>query len=546
MEIIFLLNPNKMKKLHQKALQFLNLFCLLFACVHVNGQVYRSAVSIDKGEYWWGGAVALGSKMPYLVPVATFDLATQNGNNQVVPLFLSSKGRSVWSDYPFRFEVKKDSIYFQSNYELLGVQQHGKTLKEAYLDASKKHFPPSGTIPDTLFFTMPQYNTWIELMYNQNQKDIMHYAQQIVQNDLPAGILMIDDNWQKYYGNFEFKPDLFPNPEQMIRQLHTMGFKVMLWVCPFVSADCPEYRFLADKGWLLKQKGSKQPAIIPWWNGYSACYDLTNPDAFNYLISQLKEMQEKYGIDGFKFDAGDNAFYDPALVAGYDKNALSVTHTESWEKVGLAFPFNEFRAGWKMGGQPLVERLGDKEYSWNAVKLLVPDMVAAGLLGYAYTCPDMIGGGSFTSFLNISDDKFDQTLIVRSAQVHALMPMMQFSVAPWRILSPQNLAIVRNMARLHEKMGNYILHCARESSHSGEPIVRAMEYAFPNEGFAACNDQFMLGERYLVAPVVTPENSRTVRLPKGKWKDEQGKIHKGGQTIRLTVPLERLPYFEKL
>lgn len=46
----------------------------------------------------------------------------------------------------------------------------------------------------------------------------------------------------------------------------------------------------------------------------------------------------------------------------------------------------------------------------------------------------MVGGGQYGSFLNIDRDKFDQDLIVRSCQVHAMMPMMQFSVAPWRIL----------------------------------------------------------------------------------------------------------------
>jgi alpha-glucosidase len=180
------------------------------------------------------------------------------------------------------------------------------------------------------------------------------------------------------------------------------------------------------------------------------------------------------------------------------------------------------------------------------VQLLIPDMIAAGLLGYAYTCPDMIGGGQYSAFLNIDQDKFDQALIIRSAQVHTLMPMMQFSVAPWRILNEENLAIVRNMAKLHEKMSAYIMECARESAKTGEPIVRHLEYSFPNEGFYDCKDQFMLGDKYLIAPIVTKDNIRTVRLPKGRWKDDLGKIHKGGRTISIDVPLSRLPYFEKV
>jgi alpha-glucosidase len=90
------------------------------------------------------------------------------------------------------------------------------------------------------------------------------------------------------------------------------------------------------------------------------------------------------------------------------------------------------------------------------------------------------------------------------------------------------------------------LELAKQSALTGEPIVRHLEYAFPNEGFAECKDQFMLGDKYLVAPVVTPENTRMVKLPQGKWKDDQGKIYKGGKTLLFDVPLNRLLYFEKM
>ena len=55
-----------------------------------------------------------------------------------------------------------------------------------------------------------------------------------------------------------------------------------------------------------------------------------------------------------------------------------------------------------------------------------------GSSGYTFGCPDMIGGGEFSSFLNHAT--IAQALIVRYALIHALAPMMQFSVAPWRML----------------------------------------------------------------------------------------------------------------
>ena len=56
---------------------------------------------------------------------------------------------------------------------------------------------------------------------------------------------MIDDTWQYGYGVWEFDPRKFSNPKQLCDELHSMGFKIMLWVCPFVSMDSPGYRELA-------------------------------------------------------------------------------------------------------------------------------------------------------------------------------------------------------------------------------------------------------------------------------------------------------------
>lgn len=494
-----------------------------------------------RAEYWWGASVGLGACQPYAEQPA-FDLRVQDENNQLVPLFLSSDGRYRWSDSAFVFSVHEGQI--TTSVAMTEVQA-GTTLRDAYMAAQQRYFPPSGTLPDTLFFTMPQYNTWIELMYNQNQEDILRYARDILDHGFPPGVLMIDDNWQRYYGNFDFKAERFSDPAAMVDSLHAMGFRVMLWVCPFVSADSPEARELEQKGYLLRTPDG-QTALLRWWNGASACYDLTNPAAADHFVDRLRTMQEQYGIDGFKFDAGDNNCYASTPIRAYDTTATPVDHTTSYARIGLAFPFNEYRAGWKMGGQPLVQRLGDKDYSWDAVRSLIPSMTVAGLLGYAYACPDMIGGGQWTSFLGIDAEDFDQTLIVRSAQVHALMPMMQFSVAPWRILSDDNLRIVREMAHLHARFAPYIMRYAHHAAATGEPIVRCMEYAFPHQGFATCTDQFMLGDRYLVAPVVDDRTVRTVRLPRGTWRDEQGKRYRGGKTYTIDVPLSRLPYFEKI
>ena len=84
----------------------------------------------------------------------------------------------------------------------------------------------------------------------------------------------------------------------------------------------------------------------------------------------------------------------------------------------LQYPLCEYRHAWKLGGQPIVERLHDKKHSWEDLRSLIPAMIAGGLLGHPFMCPDMIGGGEWTCFL--PGAPFEPELFIRSAQVHAL------------------------------------------------------------------------------------------------------------------------------
>jgi len=352
---------------------------------------------------------------------------------------------------------------------------------------------------------------------------------------------MIDDNWQEDYGKWRFHPGRFPDPAAMMDSLHQMGFKVMLWICPFVSPDCDVFRMLESKEMLLKNDSGKT-AIIPWWNGYSGELDLSNPATFRWFKKQLDILQETFGVDGFKFDAGDFEFYRNTLSYG---KASPQEQCELYAKIGLDYPLNEYRANWKMAGQPLVNRLRDKYHTWEDLQKLIPDILLQGIVGYNFTCPDMVGGGDFISFL--PGNSMDPELIVRSAQCHALMPMMQFSVAPWRILDHQHLAAVMNAVTIRGKYTPLILQLAEESAHTGEPIVRPLEYVFPHRGYAAINDQFMLGDSILVAPVVEKGiRERRVILPPGRWESWQGEKYNGDKIISVPVSLKDIPVFSRI
>ncbi len=527
------------------------IFALIFSCSIFFSAAQDSnkskTVVLEKAEKWYGATVVGGSMMPFKEGFS-FDMNGDVKGNQAAPLLLSTSGRYVWSNAPFAFTINKSDIQISNLHDSLYIQKAGTTLADAYREASKTFFPAHGKLPDTLLFTKPQYNTWIELVYNQNQDDILKYAHDIVKNGFPPGVLMIDDNWAPYYGKFEFRKDRFANPKAMLSELHALGFKVMIWVCPFVSPDSEVFRDLKSKKLLLlDSKGdssltwekAQEPALINWWNGYSAVMDFTNPSAVDWYSSQLDYLVKEYGLDGFKLDAGDPEFYPPTRISF--KPASQNEHTELWGLFGLKYPLNEYRAMWKRGGEPIAERLRDKSNTWEDLQKLIPDITTAGLLGYAFACPDMIGGGEFGSF--IGKDKLEQMLIVRSAQCSALMPMMQFSVAPWRVLDSLHFQAVKNAVTIRDRFTPLILRLARQSAVSGEPIVKKMEYVFPKQGLETCNDQFMLGDSIMVAPMLQSGNSRTVMFPKGIWKADDGSSITGPAKKEIDVAMERLPWF---
>jgi len=505
-------------------------------------------IKILDGEYWWTGCVNDAHNAPYTVDsVGEFSMYGGKEADQYAPVMVSSMGRYFWSDKPFTGKVNDGII----SLDLLDEGELGEgygNLRGAYLAVMKKHFAFNGKMPDKLFFTAPQYNTWIELGVEQFQDRIIKYAESIVENGFTPGVLMIDGGWQEDYGVYEYcNMRKIPQPKQMVDRLHELGFKVMVWVSPIVSSAGWRFKELRKLGYLCKYKGTDTPAIRDWWSGDSCMMDLTNPGCVAWFHEKLQSLIDNYGVDGFKFDAGDGYFYrdDDNIY----QPMLAREQTKAFNEFGEKYPFNEFRAAWNCGGMGLVSRLHDKYHSWTeyGINTLIPHTVAQGLAGYAYCCPDMVGGGILDCFVEGSDFEFDQELFVRWTQASTFTAMMQMSIAPWRVLTKENFEIVKDCIKLHEQYGETFYNLGVNASKTGEPIVRHMCYEFPDESFENCADQFMLGSEILVAPVLTKGAvTRDVKLPQGKWLADDGTTYEGGQTVTVDAPLERLPYFKKI
>ncbi len=501
-------------------------------------------ITTNQGERFWGGQIDLGTQMPYQ-PGAAHDLHN-TCDNQVNYLLLSNQGRVIWSEKPFAFTVCEDCIEVQGDGEIC-VHQAGDTLREASVYAQRHIYPPKRQMMPAPFFDAPQFNTWIELIYLQNQEGILQYARDIVAHGYPAGVLMIDDSWQRAHGIWEFRRDRFPDPMAMMDELHALGFKVMLWVSPFVSPDTPEcLKMRREK--LLVRVNEKTPAVIPWWNGFSCVLDLSNPAADAWLMEQLTSLMERYGVDGFKFDAGAPFYYLDEYVY-YEPGCSGVKQTQRFTELAARFAYNELRETLNQPHLPCAQRLRDKAPAWqgNGLDTLIPNSLAQSLVGYPFICPDMIGGGEYSHFQSGDLSFLDEEMVVRAAQASAMLPMMQYSVAPWRILSKENAQRCLEAALTHQRFAPYILETLEDCLRTGEAVIRPLEYMWPHQGYERINTQFMLGEKYLVAPVLEKGLTRmAVTLPAGRWIADDGQRYEGGQTVEVATPLDRLVWFERL
>lgn len=224
---------------------------------------------------WWGGVATDGMRMPYGNGTGlTLDLASHGSHGQASPFYVSDDGRYLCSPKsPFSLSIGTDGNLEAEGMNLLAGKGEG-TLKSGYQKACWRYFPPTGKCPPAIFFSKPQFSTWMEYFYDLDQEKVLAFATRILEEGYQPGIFIIDDGWMSFYGSFEFDLSRFPDPGKLIRNLHEMGFVVLVWASPFVSTDSVAFRNLEDGAVLLKDKDG-EIAIRRWWNGCSALVDLT-------------------------------------------------------------------------------------------------------------------------------------------------------------------------------------------------------------------------------------------------------------------------------
>ncbi|XP_059484971.1 myogenesis-regulating glycosidase-like [Neocloeon triangulifer] len=426
-------------------------------------------------------------------------------------------------------------------------------VKTAQAHAVKNYLGHASSLPDELMFRHPIWSTWARYKKDINESTVMQFAQEILDNGFNNSQLEIDDDWETCYGELQFNSAKFPNPKGMVDALHQLGFRVTLWVHPFINSNCPLYNTALQQGYFVRNLQNE--VKVEWWNGKDAAIiDVTNPAARTWWANRLISLKNQIGLDGYKFDAGEALGFLPQLPFLRNINTQS-DYSLAYSNfvngiindIGSAV---EIRSTYSNQGAPIFLRMIDKDSRWglnNGLRSVVTTLLQMNVVGYPMVLADMIGGNGYGS------DQITPELFIRWLQASTFMPSLQFSYVPWQFNDPSVVEISKKFVDLHYNYSELILQLANDATTgSGLPINRPICFALPNgvvDGNASyVDDEFMLGNNILVAPVMDPNaTSRTIYLPEGFWTDmNTGFMINGPITIvDYPAPLDTLPYFRK-
>lgn len=224
------------------------------------------------------------------------------------PLFLTQTANSLMCLYTEKYQpyYTRDGPSFTFNYKI-GI---ATDAKQAHLKAVEHFLNKPTDYPDERMTRYPIWSTWAKYRRDIDENVVLSYADLINNNGFNNSQMDIDDMWETCYGSLTFNTTKFPNIARTTSALKERGFRVTLWVHPFINKDCePYYSEALNKGYLvLNHDGNPD---VRWWNagsGVSGHIDFTKVEAAEWYASRLRELKASSGIDSFKFDAGETSW----------------------------------------------------------------------------------------------------------------------------------------------------------------------------------------------------------------------------------------------
>ncbi len=511
-------------------------------------------------------------QQPYL-NLKGLDLELAHRNSQAsVPFAISSLGygllwnnpgigRVVFGKNIMSFEVYSTKIL---DYWIVAGDTPAE-IEEAYADVT-------GKVP-----MMPEYGLgfWQCKLRYQTQDELLEVAREYKRRGLPIDLIVIDFfHWPKQ-GEWKFDETYWPNPEEMVRELKSMGIELMVSIWPTVDRSSKNYVEMLERGYLIRTDRGFRVGLD--FQGATIHYDATNPEAREYLWNKVKKNYYDKGIRVFWLDEAEPEY------SVYDFDIYRY-HLGSNLQIGNLYPVmyaKNFYEGMKQEGQKDIVNLvrcawagsqkygalvwsGDIASSFASMRNQLAAGLNMGLAGIPWWTTDIGGfhGG------DPNDENFRE-LFVRWFQWGTFCPVMRLhgdreprqpqqgtsggasccSGATNEVWSygERVLKICEKYLQLREKLRSYTYSLMQQAHEKGTPIMRTLFYEFPED--AVCweiEDEYMYGNQYLVAPILEAGvSNRRVYLPaEREWLlIETNDVYKGGNWYDIDVTIETMPIF---
>lgn len=505
-------------------------------------------------------------------------LELEQRNSQIsVPFMVSSYGYGMLWNNPAVGQVTFGKNYTEWNARSTRQMDYWLTVADTPKKILEHYTEVTGRAPG---FPEDRMGLWQCKLRYRTQKEVLEVARRYQKEGIHIDQIVIDFFHWTLQGDWKFDRKYWPDPKAMIDELHSMGIKVMVSVWPSVDKKSENFGPMMDRGLLIQtERGAVQTYD---YQGDCMEIDALNPETRKYVWEVCKKNYYDLGVDGFWLDNSepDFAVYDhenyryfagPALTcSNIYPQMYSRVFFDPMKKMGNDAVVNLLRCAWA-GSQKYgnVVWSGDVPSTFEAFYDQLQAGLNMGLAGIPWWTTDI--GGFMTD--DWEDPDFKQ-LLIRWYQFAVYSPVLRMHGERGPINIPplddrdwgggylhtghsnelwsygeENYRIMKHYYEVRMAMKEYIKGLFEEASENGSPLLRAMFYEFPEDPKCwELQDQYMFGDRYLVAPVFHLNQwQREVYLPEGTWRDTRDeKNYEGGQLIMVEAPLETIPVFEKV
>ena len=438
-----------------------------------------------------------------------------------IPFYISNQGYGVFVNHTGRvsFEVGSETVnrvqFTVAGEELEYIIIYGPTVKEILEKytalTGRPKLPPKWS-----------FGLWLSTSFvtDYDEKTVSSFIDEMKKRDIPLSVFHFDCFWMREYQwcDFEWDPRVFPDPKGMLKRLKADGLRVSLWINPYIGQASPLFEEGKAGGYLLKRADG---SVWQWdlWQAGNAIVDFTNPAAREWFKSKLRPLLAM-GVDCFKTDFGERIPTDVVYFDGSDPEQMHNLYTQIYnETVYEVLTEHDaenamvFARSATVGGQKMpVHWGGDNTSNFESMAESLRGGLSLGLGGFGFWSHDI---GGFEG--NPDPAVFKRWVAFGALSSHSRLHGNESVRVPWAF-DEEAVEVTRKFIKLKATLMPYLWNSAQEASAKGLPMMRPMLMEFPEDRNCwNIDEQYMLGDSLLVAPVMNAEGVKQVYLPKGNW-----------------------------